>query len=84
MAKRKITETSGRDGTLVVKKMAKKRARVAAGSRPSNKAARTTGRYEVAAVTRDGVRILRGKVRPKHFTSKQIRKAIESSLSAKA
>jgi hypothetical protein len=32
--------------------------------------------YQVVAKTYDGVSILRPKTRPKHFTSKQIRKAI--------
>jgi hypothetical protein len=50
----------------------------------SASAKRTSGRYHVVAKTRDGVFILRPKVKPKHFTSKQIREAIdevEKSLS---
>jgi hypothetical protein len=41
--------------------------------KPAKKAARG---YQVVGITTDGVRILRAKVKPKHFTSKQIRRAI--------
>jgi hypothetical protein len=33
--------------------------------------------YRVAGVTSDGVKILRPVAKPKHFTSKQIRKTID-------
>jgi hypothetical protein len=35
-------------------------------------------RNEVVGVTSDGVRILRGAVRPTHFTSREIREAIRA------
>jgi hypothetical protein len=37
---------------------------------------KSSPRYDIVGRTRDGVSILRPKVKPKHFTSKQIRKAI--------
>jgi hypothetical protein len=40
---------------------------------------RTRGEsYRVAGKTSDGVKILRGTVKPKHFTSRQIREAVTS------
>ena len=87
MAKRKRTESSGGGRALTVKKAARKRVRVASGSWLSKKAVRVSSTYDIAGITRDGVTILRAKVKPKHFTSKQIRKAInqvERPLSAKA
>jgi hypothetical protein len=50
------------------------------GSTGKLHAARETVRdsYRVAGKTSDGVKILRGAVPPKHFTSRQIREAITS------
>jgi predicted P-loop ATPase len=39
-------------------------------------AAKATRGYKVAGTTVDGIRILRAKVKPNHFTSRQIRAAI--------
>jgi hypothetical protein len=38
--------------------------------------ARVAPVYEVVGTTSDGVKILRGKTKPTHFTSKEIRKTI--------
>ena len=39
-------------------------------------APKTAHGYQIVGITTDGIRILRAKVKPKHFTSSQIRKAI--------
>jgi hypothetical protein len=36
-----------------------------------------TGGYHVVGTTSDGVKILRGKTKPTHFTSKEIRATID-------
>ena len=54
--------------------LARKAARKVAKGLPAKLGHRPA--YQVVAKTYDGVSILRPKTRPKHFTSKQIRKAI--------
>ena len=39
--------------------------------------ARSIAAYEVVGITSDGVKILRGKTKPTHFTSKEIRETID-------
>ena len=57
--------------------MAKHAKRASAPHRAAKSGAkRGRGQYEIVGVTSDGVSILRGAVKPKHFTSKQIREAI--------
>ena len=47
-------------------------------------AVRARQEYEVATVTKDGIAILRAKVKPTHFTSRQIRRAIVEDVRANA
>ena len=59
--------------------MAMKRSNASGEFRQARNGTRTRGEsYRVVGKTSDGVKILRGAVRPKHFTSKQIRDAITS------
>ncbi len=51
------------------KSKAKKRSRAAS--------ARSTAAYQIVGITSDGVKILQGKTKPTHFTSKEIRKTID-------
>jgi hypothetical protein len=39
--------------------------------------ARSTATYKVVGITSDGVKILQGKTKPTHFTSKEIRETID-------
>jgi hypothetical protein len=69
-AMKRKAATSAKRTAVAKKKAARKVGKgfsVKLGHRPA---------YQVGAKTYDGVSILRPKTRPKHFTSKQIRKAI--------
>lgn len=48
----------------------------ASSFRTTRKVRKSARGYQVVGTTRDGVKILRPKAKPKHFTSKQIRKTI--------
>jgi hypothetical protein len=70
MAAMKTKAAKSTKRTVLARKAARKVAKrlpAKLGHRPA---------YQVVAKTYDGVSILRPKTRPKHFTSKQIRKAI--------
>ena len=59
--------------------MVMKRSNASGEFREVRNGTRTRGEaYRVAGKTSDGVKILRGTVSPKHFTSKQIRETITS------
>jgi hypothetical protein len=45
--------------------------------RPRTASARSTAAYQVVGITSDGVKILQGKTKPTHFTSKEIRETID-------
>ncbi len=63
---------------FATKKLAKGTSRGLWTTRLSKKSAKTTsGIYQKVSITKDGVVILRAKVKPKHFTSKQIRRTID-------
>jgi hypothetical protein len=51
------------------KSKATKRARAAS--------VRSAPAYQVVGITSDGVKILQGKIKPTHFTSKEIRETID-------
>jgi hypothetical protein len=53
-----------------------KKSTVKAGRKPARAA--VSGGYRVLGTTYDGVKILRPKVKPTHFTLRQIRRAIET------
>jgi len=86
---KKHSKSAGR--TMAVKKLARKSGAQSQSADKKRKcwtrgvkfrAGKSGRRYDIVGRTSDGVSVLRPKVKPKHFTSKQIREAIMEVESA--
>jgi hypothetical protein len=71
-------------GKKVAREQSGSRKKAAGRPRTRSKPKKKFHGYEVVGTTSDGVVLLRGAVKPDHFTSREIRQAIREVVSTKA